>query len=290
MGTAAPARPGPAPRRAPLRYTLLEDSLYSPIPELPAPTSPFGTRRSDLPGLALHIDEQLELLASTLRPHLGEFTPPLARADAGGGFYLENGYYGRGDAEVLYAMVRAYKPRRLLELGAGYSTLVSALACSRNADEGHPGELVAIDPAPRRALAVKGLTRHEHAAATDVPLARFTALEAGDILFVDTTHTVKLGGDVNYLILDVLPRLQPGVIVHFHDIYLPYEYPRRLLGGGTFLSEQYLLRAFLAFNPGYRVLLALHALARDHPARLAEILPGVAQARHGPSAFWIVRT
>jgi hypothetical protein len=271
-------------------YTLLRESIYSPIPDLPAPTSPFWARRSDLPGLTLDTEAQLRFLASTLAPHLAEFRPPLARADGGDGFYLDNGYYGRGDAEVLYAMVRWRRPRRLLELGAGFSTLVSALACGRNAAEGYPAELVAIDPAPRRELTgLVGLTRLERAGATDVPLARFTALEAHDILFVDTTHTVKLGGDVNYLVLDVLPRLRPGVLVHFHDIYLPYEYPRRLLGGGTFLSEQYLLQAFLAFNRDYQVVLALHALARDHPRRLAATLPGVTQARHGPSAFWIVR-
>jgi hypothetical protein len=100
-------------------------------------------------------------------------------------------------------------------------------------------------------------------AAQDVPLEVFTQLERGDVLFVDTTHTVKAGSDVNRIVLDILPRLAPGVLVHIHDIFLPYEYPKAwLTSKRRFWSEQYLVQAFLTLNDQWAVRCASYALAR----------------------------
>jgi hypothetical protein len=125
--------------------------------------------------------------------------------------------------------------------------------------------------------------------ATTVPLEQFMSLEADDILFVDTSHTVKLGSEVNFVVLEVLPRLRSGVLVHFHDIFLPYEYPRAWFARGTYLAEQYLLHAFLIGNKMYEVVLAAHALARRHRQELEQIVPSVAAVRYGPAAFWLRR-
>ncbi len=112
----------------------------------------------------------------------------------------------------------------------------------------------------------------------------------GDILFVDTTHTVKIGSDVNFIVLDVLPRLAPGVIVHFHDIFLPFEYPRRWFETDGYLwAEQYLLQAFLAFNTAFEVLVPAQALARDQAERLRRVVPRMDPAA-SPGAFWLQRT
>ena len=92
------------------------------------------------------------------------------------------------------------------------------------------------------------------------------------------------------LILEVLPRLRHGVVVHFHDIFLPFEYPRAWFERGTHLSEQYLLHAFLLGNPGYEVRLAVHALCREHPEHMVRAIPSVqAPEEHYSSAFWLVR-
>ena len=126
--------------------------------------------------------------------------------------------------------------------------------------------------------------------AQDVPLDVFTALESGDVLFVDTTHTVKLDSDVNRIVLDVLPALAPGVLVHVHDIFLPYEYPRRWLEeSGFFWAEQYLLQAFLADNPRFEVLAATFALCRDRPEAMARLAP-TWQPGAEASAFWLRTT
>jgi hypothetical protein len=122
--------------------------------------------------------------------------------------------------------------------------------------------------------------------AQDVPLPVFEELSAGDVLFVDTTHTVKLDSDVNRIVLDVLPRLAPGVIVHVHDIFLPYEYPRKWPEEmGLHWAEQYLLQAFLSGNPSYEVLAAVFALCRDRPDAMARLAPTWRPGAEA-SAFW----
>jgi hypothetical protein len=196
------------------------------------------------------------------------------------------------DAELLYAMVRAQKPRRVLELGSGYSTLLIGISCRRNAEDGSPTEHIAFDPFPRGHIFGEKPpepTVFEPISAIDIPLERFQELGTGDILFVDTTHTVKLGSDVNHIILDILPTLSPGVLVHFHDIFIPWEYPREWFETMEYYwAEQYLLHAFLAFNDAFEVVLPAMAVARAHRNRLAAVVPTFTPETR-PGAFWIRR-
>lgn len=116
-----------------------------------------------------------------------------------------------------------------------------------------------------------------------------SSLGAGDVLFVDTTHTVKTGGDVDRIFLDLLPRLASGVWIHIHDIFLPYEYPREwVIDERRAWAEQYLVQAFLSFNDAFRVELPLYAVARACPERLAAVVPSFSP-RFAPGAFWISR-
>jgi hypothetical protein len=276
----------------PLGIHVLGRSVYSPVPKsFPEDSRPV----TELVGLELGPLSCLEWLESTLAPFIAEFSS--LRGPAGADtFDLWNGWYEGGESELLYALVRHSKPARLLELGTGYSTLVSAAACAMNAREGSPAEFVSVDPGSHLSLSPlpKGLTRLERRRAEDVPLGRFLELEAGDILFVDTTHTVKHGSEVNFLVLEVLPRLSPGVLVHFHDIFIPYDYPRAWFERGTYLSEQYLLHAFLTGNPMFEVVFPAYAVARAFPDRLARTIPSLGESRppgtsFGPSAFWLRR-
>jgi predicted O-methyltransferase YrrM len=281
-----------------LGYHLVKCTIHCPIPSVPPFTSPVWTRVGTLAGITLDTAAHLTFLESTLAPYLHEFRPPVDPTGRSGEFYLFNGFYQVGDAELLWAMIRHAKPRRLIEVGAGYSTLVSAAACHANARDGHPVEFVSIDPAPRTSLdpARPGLTRVEQRSVTSVPLERFQELERGDILFIDSSHTVRLGSDVNFLILEVLPRLAPGVLVHLHDIFLPYEYPRAWFDRGMYLNEQYLLQAYLVGNPTYEILFAAHAVDRAAGERFAKAIPSLrlrAEAplrkTFGPAAFWLRR-
>jgi hypothetical protein len=168
---------------------------------------------------------------------------------------------------------------------------VSAAAASRNAAEGRPCVITAIEPFPgerlRRGVDGVELRRTE---LQDVPLELFTSLQAGDILFIDSTHVLRIGSDVQYEFLEILPRLAKGVVVHVHDVFLPAEYPREwVLKERRFWTEQYLLQAFLAFNDTFRVLFAGHFMHLRHSREFAAAVPNYDPARHGPGSFWMRR-
>jgi hypothetical protein len=268
---------------------VVAKTFYSPIPDLEK--LPAGTfeRVSQLPGLTWELDGQVRFVHEQLGSAMRAFQPPLA-ADANRWQYVPAESYSLADATLLYAMLRTLRPRRVVELGSGQSTLVSAQAARDNAADGDLLELEVYDPYPSVVTEeLPGLARLERLAAQDVPMAAFERLSAGDVLFVDTTHTVKLGGDVNFIVLEVLPRLADGVVVHLHDIFLPYEYPRTWLEDyGLYWTEQYLVQAFLAFNARYEVLVALHALQRDRREQMSAVLTPSALDWPG-GAFWIRR-
>ncbi len=270
---------------------FLMKSFYSPIPDLRALPQDVFERRSALRGIDLALPRQAELVERDLAPYLAEFDPPEQPSDDPGEFHLTNGSYPAVDADLLYALVRHLKPRRVLELGSGHSTLVTCMAAAANARDGSPTRVECFDPYPSVVSEhTPGVSRLERVRAQEVPLAEFEALGRGDILFVDTTHTVKLAGDVNFIVLDVLPLLAPGVAVHIHDVFLPREYPRAWIEDlGLIWTEQYLLQAFLAMNSSYEVLLSANALAAEHP----DVLGAAVRSwplRGLPGAFWIQRT
>lgn len=176
----------------------------------------------------------------------------------GSRFHFNQGYFGEADAISLYSMLRYAAPKRVIEVGSGFSS-----ALMLDTDEKFLGQSIRftfIEPYPERLLSV--LTDEDHQRCRIikdkvqlVKLAEFEALEDGDILFIDSSHVSKIGSDVNYLIFEVLPVLRPGVIVHFHDIFWPFEYPKEWVMGGRAWNEDYLLRAFLQYNNDFKIML-----------------------------------
>lgn len=151
-------------------------------------------------------------------------------------------------------------------------------------------ELQAIDPYPLEILRQKvpGLNRLIEGPVQRVPVARFGELCQNDILFIDGSHVCRFGSDVNYLVFRVLPALQPGVIIHFHDIFLPWEFPRDwIVDRQLFWNEQYLLLAFLLFNDSFEVLLGTQYLGREMPGELLRVFPFLRVP--GGASFWIRR-
>jgi hypothetical protein len=273
------------------RYHLVPRHYYGPIPELGELPPEAWVRPSALAGIELDLPAQLERARRELVDAIAEFSPPrnpTGRADA---YYVENGAYTSVDGEILYAVVRRFRPRRVIELGSGHSTRVLAAAARANARDGDPVEVRGFDPFPERlaAAGLPGIAPYRATRAQDIPLDEFTQLAAGDVLFIDTTHAVRTGGDVNRIILDVLPILAAGVLVHFHDIFLPWEYPRPWLEARIWWSEQYLLQAYLSGNRDWEVLFAAHALSRAEPEALRDLVPSFRPGDSQPSAFWIRR-
>ena len=149
--------------------------------------------------------------------------------------------------------------------------------------------MISCDPYASRnaAAAVDGLAELRPVAAETLGATEYGSLVEGDILFIDSSHTVRLGGDVVHLLCEVVPRLAPGVLVHVHDIYMPYPYPRDWYERfGWYWAEQYLLQALLAGNAGLEPLVAAHALWRERREPLQRTIPSLSSGQP-PLSFWM---
>lgn|SRR5262249_9337735 len=241
--------------------------FYQPIPDTRTLSETLWDRPSELVGIDMNDAVQLDLLRKHFPKFWDEYEQFPIEPSEGGGFYLNNGLFDGADALVAYCMVRQFQPRRIIEIGGGFSSLILGEAAAKNGSS----PLICIEPFPTEFLRKEfpGLQSLIEKKVQDIDLEFFSQLESGDILFIDSSHTVKIGGDVNYLFLEVLPRLKPGVIVHVHDIFLPCEYPRDWVTDEfRFWSEQYLLQAFLSFNSEFEVLIANRYLAHRYPKDL----------------------
>jgi len=270
------------------RYAVVPRHFYSPLPDLERLDEGFWDTPRPMLGVDLAVEQAIELLTSELAPYIGEFERPADRP----GYTFASGSYGIVDAEILYAVVRRLKPKLLLEFGSGASSHFIQMAARRNAGEGEALEHRIFDPYPFTASPlgpVDGVVVTEARAEDVDPGLVSELLGAGDVLFVDTTHTVKTGGDVDHIFSAVLPRLAPGVWVHIHDVFLPYEYRRDwVVDEQRLYAEQYLLQAFLAFNRAFRVRFPAMAVARAAPEMLGRLVPGFSLAAQ-PGAFWFER-
>jgi predicted O-methyltransferase YrrM len=245
---------------------------------------------------------QLRLLSELVGQYKAEWDrfplePTFASAARGGGqsggYYVNNRIFESVDGEMLYAMIRHHKPHRVVEVGSGFSTLLSAQAIARNArdDVGYRCELIAIEPHPSPWLRSDRSIRLIDTEVQDVPLSLFTSLEENDILFIDSSHVLRIGSDVQYECLEILPRLSQGVLVHFHDIFLPSEYPPdTIFKGYQFPNEQYIVQAFLSFNDAFQVLWGGSFMHLAHPDRLEAAFASYSHEARWPGSLWIRRS
>ena len=246
-----------------------------------------------MPGVDMNEPEQLALLERLSASFGNEWAElPRSRSQRPNGFYIENRHFETVDAEIYYGLVRDRGPRRILEIGSGFSTRLALSALGKNRQAGKPGGLTLCDPKPPAwaRAGLDGVERIVPSRVQELPLREFTDLGAGDMLFIDSTHVLAIGSDVQFLFLDALPRLRSGVLVHVHDIFFPKEYPRYWVRDRLrFWNEQYLLQAFLAFNTSYRTVWASHWMAVRHKDRLQRTIPSFAPNK-SPGSFWMERT
>jgi len=273
---------------------VLPVHFYSPVPSSGELPKDLWSRASELPGLDMRESQQLALLATLSQSCREEFArfpeQPVPNAPPHR-YYSGNGAFGGIDAAFLYSLIRYFKPRRICEIGSGFSTFLAAEAVLRNQLENaeHFCELTAIEPYPNETLrkGFPGLTRLIPSRVQTVPLREFATLGENDILFIDSSHVLKIGSDVQYEFLEILPRLNKGVLIHVHDIFLPFEYPRDwILEMNRYWTEQYLLQAFLAYNSAFEVLLASAYLNHHHPDVLAASFPAPETSK-GFGSFWM---
>jgi len=263
---------------------LLPHRFYSEIPTMRELRTSQGWRsaRSMIGVAGTDVDEQLELVRACCplelveRQRVGDiYTSACAENEAG---------FGPIEADFLHCFVAAQKPKRVVQVGCGVSTAVIL----RAADEaGYQPSLTCVEPYPTpflRNQARQGRIELLEQRCQEVALERLAQLEAGDLLFVDSTHTVKPGSEVNLIILELLPRLAGGIWLHFHDIYFPYDYGRSLLTGAIYFgNESTLLHAYMIGNPHIRIAASLSMLHYARTEQLAELLPNYrpAPSEHG---------
>jgi Methyltransferase domain len=252
--------------------------FLSPIISIPEYLADQKSAHNQIPTQLLGIDlnerTQLEVvksLAPFWQPDLFSKAPNSSQR-----YYANNPAFGVADAFALHAMIRHVKPKRLIEVGSGFSSCVTLDTNERFFDNAI--DLTFIEPFPQvfhKLVRPQDLGRVTllQERLQDVPFELFAQLEAGDILFIDSTHVSKVGSDVNYLFFEILPRLSSGVIVHIHDIFYPFDYPKEWIMEGRSWNEAFVLRSFLQYNQKFEILLFASYMITQHAALMAELYP-----------------
>lgn len=280
---------------------ILPHHFYSQIPDIAelkastywrAASSMFGVQGSA-------IDGQVEFAKHVVPAEMSKMIADLdihAKATMENG---EDGGYGTIEAEFLYCFILKCRPSKVVQIGCGVSTSIILRAAK---DAGYRPEIVCVEPYPTPFLKqanADGRIKLINEKAQEVDLNILTDLKENDFLFIDSTHTVKPGSEVNRVILEVLPRLQKGVFVHFHDIHFPFDYKRDVLQGDLFFwSESTLLHAFLANNSKYKIAASLSMLHYEATEELKKMIPNYAPQKndlglklsgdgHFPSAIYL---
>ena len=258
------------------------DSYYDPLVN-------FSTtlKRADLK-LEFRLDEQISFLKQL--KFSNELKQIPSTSTNNNKFYYQNGSFEFGDAEILYSLVRLLKPKRIIEIGGGYSTLMTLQALEANRMElsSYECDFKCIEPYEQKWLKELPINLIRKRV-EDIQPEFFKHISENDILFIDSSHIIRPQGDVLYEILHILPLINKGVIVHFHDIFTPDHYPAEWVNSEFRLwNEQYLLEAFLMFNDSFRILCSLNYLHKLHRPELYQACPMLAANKNSqPGSFWI---
>jgi hypothetical protein len=275
-----------------------DDDYYSPLPSVARLKANIArwNRPSALRGVEYDLAAMKSALTELLACYLEEFLalPSYLQVQKIG--------FGQGytavDALTLYMMIRHLKPRRYIEVGSGVSTFYCSLAAQRNAVEGHPVEITCIEPYPFEELSTINGIRLLTKKVEDVDISLFQQLQENDVLFIDSSHILRVDGDVQFLYLEVLPILNVGVVTHIHDIPYPFNFPyppgRWIFGQDwpMFWNEPMVLQAFLAFNKNFRISLSTPLLRHFDEQFLKQSIPIYQSVEDNPNTFssiWLKR-
>lgn len=257
--------------------------FYSPIPSLDEVAARearlFGAPPAALPAIDLNLAGQRRRLGRIADVYTDQPFEDAPRAGFRYGF--DNPNYSYGEAIVLYAMLRDLRPKRLIEVGSGHSSC-AILDINQHVLDGAM-TCVFVEPYPDL---LTSLIRPDDAecvrilasAVQDMDTSEFEALEANDVLFIDSSHVSKVGSDVNHLIFEIFPRLKPGVVIHIHDIFYPFEYPSAWIYEGRYWNECYMLRSFLQYNSNFRIEFFNDYWAKCHFDEFVRDMPLIAQS------------
>ena len=245
--------------------------------------------RDELAGVSLDFNSMEQLFDAAMHAQADLDFPE--EKTSGYRYYSKNEMFSIGDARILAGMIRLHKPKRIIEVGSGFSSAVILDTLNRESDA--QTSVTFIEPHTERLMGLlsdqdKRRVEIIESGIQEVPLSTFDSLEAGDILFLDTTHISKTGSDVNHEVFHILPRLKSGVIIHFHDVFADFEYPDSwIFDHNRSWNELYILRAFLMYNSAFYVALANHALSKKHPNTVMRFYPEMINEPGG--GLWIAK-
>ncbi len=271
--------------------------FYSPLPDLSDVHSHanriFDENSDDLLGININVESQIQLVENFSRIY-GE-VPFQDHKSPNVRYFLDNKFFSYGDGIILYSFLRHFQPKRIVEVGSGFSS--AAMLDVNDLFFDKHLEFTFIEPFPDRLF---GLLSSDDRLKSKIEIKRvqeveeevFTSLEARDILFVDSSHVAKIDSDVVHIIFNILPRLQKGVIVHFHDIPWPFEYPKQWIDEGRAWNEAYFLRAFLQDNVNFEIVYFNSFMATRQAELLNKTMPRVLTAPTSPvtlgnSSLWL---
>ncbi len=263
----------------------IRNHYYEPQFDFTNSQQNFSQNRN-LPGIDLNIGGQLSIMDRFIYSKELENIPK-EKPDSLD-FHINNKSFGSGDAEYWYQLIRSFKPRRIIEIGSGNSTLMAEKAIRKNRNENpqYECEHICIEPYEIPWLEDAGV-RVIRKKVEDVQPSFFSQLRENDILFIDSSHIIRPYGDVLFEYLELLPSLNKGVIVHIHDVFTPKNYPRQWLHDQVrFWNEQYLLEAFLTHNADWKILGALNFLKDNYFNKLKKVAPFLSPHRE-PGSFYI---
>jgi hypothetical protein len=257
----------------------LPGHYYSTIPDWQAVGTEVGNplENVNLRGIDLNDEKQLALLTGFVDSLGSDFWKEGGNL-VGPRYQWPNNFFHWTDAGLLTHIISHYRPRRIVEVGCGYSSAVVSDTVDRHGLD-LPGGRVLIDPDFSRTRSlipqeeISRCTLHEKKV-QDAGVEEYLLLSAGDILLIDSSHVTKHGSDVNFLIFEVLPQLASGVIVHFHDVFVPFDYPASWYAERRGWNEAFLLRAFLQFNADFKILAFADFLRHRWPSEMAAAVGG----------------
>ncbi|MBT6199310.1 MAG: class I SAM-dependent methyltransferase [Gammaproteobacteria bacterium] len=266
-------------------YHIRPIHYYDPVPDfrMISEDSLLQSRKST--AINYQESQQAELIRYLGMRFGDELRAQISSVD---GFDFSNSFFSGFDAAVYFSVIRHLLPARIIEIGAGYSTQIAALALQANSMEGRGCDIISIEPYPEARLLEFGVG-HElvQERVQDLPLTFFDQLCENDILFIDSSHVASTGSDVCFEYLQILPRLKPGVWVHVHDVFLPMDYPPKwVLERRLAFNEQYLLEAFLAYNKSFVIKIANAMLVRESLEECQSLFGG-RNLENSASSFWM---
>jgi hypothetical protein len=275
-------------------FHIIPNHYYFPIPDTRALKDELWVQPQEMVGININDEMQTNLLSDFHSKFNKEYDKfPEKQTNIPYKYFIDNHLFSSVDGEIYYCMIRHFKPKKIIEVGGGYSTYLAAEAILKNKEKnGKESELIIIDPYPNKILqkGFPGLSKVIKSKVEDVNYSLYKELGENDILFIDSSHVLKMGNDVQYLYLEVLPRLNKGVLIHIHDIYLPQHYPKEwLIKEYRFWDEQYLLQMFLTYNNEFEIVMCNNYLHQKHQDLLINMFKTYESSKILPSSFWIRR-